>query len=72
VVIVCSGLVLLEVVSLLILYRQNKSPTRIKDDTKSHSKRQAIIQDPLKMLAKMNQGVILWITWLSVNSWVKE
>jgi hypothetical protein len=53
---------------LLILYRQNNSPTRIKDETKSHSKRQAMIQDPLKMLAKMNQGVILWINRLSVNN----
>ena len=62
---VCSKVLFLAVVTLLILYRQISSPIRIKDDSQSSSKRQAMIQDPLKIFAAINQGVILVIASLS-------
>ena len=61
---VCSKVVFLAVATLLILYRQISSPIRIKDDSQSSSRRQAMIQDPLKIFAAINQGVILVITSL--------
>ena len=62
---VCSKVVFLAVATLLILYRHISSPIRIKDDSQSSSRRQAMIQDPLKIFAAINQGVILVIASLS-------
>ena len=50
------------VVIWLILKSVNNNTARIKAESQSSSKRQAMIQEPFSMLAKINQGVIPLMT----------